>query len=161
MRPDWLDEALAGHPVALRNGNKAYVRHCEEELETKRPLIGFTISKGTVYNYEWLLNGRRSTFSEHREDIVGLWEEPAPVFEHWHLLRKEVTQIAKDQDEIWYGYDISPDMGIAVWANAAKENANLYGLQGLDSSLFPECDWKHSLIIRPTCECKRKTGEKA
>ena len=150
MRPEWLDKALAGHPVVLRNGSKAYVRHCEEELEAKRPLSGFTVSKGIVNNCEWLINGSRSAFSKHHEDIVGLWEEPAPVFEHWNLLRKEVTHIAKDQDGVWYGYDISPFMETTVWTNAGQGNANLYGLQGLDPSLFPECDWKQSLIQRPT-----------
>lgn len=141
MRPDWLDEALAGHPVVLRNKKKAYVRHYEEELETEFPLSGFVILDGVACNNVWRL-----------KEIVGLWKESAPIFEHWHLLRKEVTQIAKDQDGVWYGYDISPFMETTVWTNAGQENANLYGLQGLDSSLFPECDWRYSLIQRPTEE---------
>lgn len=141
LKPDWLDEALAGHPVVLRDGKKAYVRHYEEELETEFPLSGFTISDGVACNSIWCL-----------KYILGLWEEPAPVFEHWNLLRKEVVHIAKDKDGVWYGYDISPFKETTVWTNAGQGNANIYGLQGLDSSLFPECDWKHSLIQRPTEE---------
>lgn len=152
MRPEWLDKALAGHPVALRDGKKAYVRHCEEDLETKFPLSGFFILDGVAYSCNWLLNGRRSINAKYPEDIVGLWEVPAPIFKHWHLLRKEITQIAKDEDGVWYGYDISPFMETTVWTNAGRGNANLYGLQGLDPSLFPECDWKQSLIERPSKE---------
>lgn len=152
MKPEWLDEALDGHPVGLRNGNKAYVRHCEDELEVTYQLRGYVILEGRASPISWHLNGRRATNTEHPSDIVGLWEEPAPVFEHWHLLRKEVNHIAKDEDGRWYGFNIAPYRKTAVWINAGQENANLYGLHGLNPSLFPKCDWKHSLIIRPTCE---------
>ena len=48
MKPFNLEAALAGEPVKLRSGAKAYIRHHETEVETPYPLFGFVRSTDVV-----------------------------------------------------------------------------------------------------------------
>ncbi|MFZ7198528.1 hypothetical protein [Avibacterium avium] len=84
MKPFDLEKALAGEPVKLRNGRKAYVKYVlSGEYSTSYPLRGFVEWKilsngnGGIYIEEngWTVNGRAVIRKESQLDIVGMWEE--------------------------------------------------------------------------------------
>ena len=85
MKPFNLEEALAGAPVKLRGGQKAYIKYVlGDEYNTNYPLRGFVeyekLIDGKINTGEhiWTLDGNFSTFEESEIDIVGMWEEPKP-----------------------------------------------------------------------------------
>ena len=138
-----LQKALRGEPVVLRNGEKAYVRHMEQDVKSAHPLSGYTY-KGAALN--WTESGRYYESTDSVADIVGMWVEP-PVFEHWGLLREDIKYLAKDRDNRWYGYGRKPTKGENEWD--VPRFGGCYLLSSLNPTLFPECDWKHSLMERP------------
>lgn len=89
LKPFGLQSALAGEPVMLRNGQKAFVRHHETEQPVGDGcrLLGYT--DGDI-NISWCVNGSyllESEDSEDSADIIGMWpktrvingfEVPAP-----------------------------------------------------------------------------------
>lgn len=145
LRPFDLEKALNGEPVVLRSGEKAYVRHFETELKTNYPLIGYA---GLVVGWTGegcFLRGRDSIL-----DIVGMWSEPL-IFEHWDLLHPELKWIAKDLDGSWYAYPEKPERFQIGWSGEWGSKGSS-PLDALAYHLFPECDWKESLIERPENE---------
>lgn len=87
MKPFDLEEALAGKPVELADGNKAYVKFKVDDEYTKSNkaanphiLIGFICGERDEYEREcsWSINGKYFHGMESQSDIVGMWEEPRP-----------------------------------------------------------------------------------
>src|SRR5690625_851916 len=75
-----LEAALGGEPVRLRRGEKAYVRHHEEERYTTLRLFGYTYSPymRRYIPLVWTADGKsRQDRVEHGDDIVGMWQESA------------------------------------------------------------------------------------
>lgn len=141
-----LERALAGEPVILRNGLKAYVRHHETELETA-PLLGFFVRDGSLGIGLWAECGANYwRIGESAYDIVGMWVEPI-AFDHWHLLHGDIKFIAKDGDGRWFGYKMKPVTGKFKRWDVADHV--YYPLSSLNPTLLPECDWDNSLIERP------------
>ena len=152
MRPNWLDEALAGHPVALRNGCLGYVRHYETSLQMNKPLLGVIIGKGKVHPAAWSISGEYSASQPHNSDILGLHVESLE-FLGWDVLNEFTRYIAKDADGYWYGYTSRPTIpDDARWWVVDTAGEDSCSLAGLKKELFPECDWKQSLIERPSEE---------
>lgn len=142
-----LERALAGEPVVLRNGLKAYIRHHETELDAAPPLLGFFVRGGSLGLGQWAECGKHYwSDGESDYDIVGMWVEP-PVFEHWGLLRDDIKYLAKDRDNRWYGYGRKPTKDENEWD--MPRFGGFYPLVSLNPTLFPECDWEHSLMERP------------
>lgn len=78
MKPFDLEKALAGEPVVLRNGLKAYIKHNLEdyqELDFDFPLRGYLISEGYAFERSWTIDGL-SFLVESKYDVIGMWEEP-------------------------------------------------------------------------------------
>lgn len=79
-----LEKALAGEPVVLRNGHKAFiVKHIPEEHIKKEEceLIGYLV-EGLKFQScaTWTKDGKYNPcFSSHIYDIVGMYEEPRPT----------------------------------------------------------------------------------
>lgn len=80
-----LEKALAGEPVKLRYGGKAYVKYIlDDRYSTSYPLRGFAeykrLPEGTLHVNElsWHLNGEIASNKDSELDIVGMWEEPKP-----------------------------------------------------------------------------------
>ena len=78
-----LEAALAGKPVKLRNGDKAYVKYNrleENEIflprDTAYPLIGYRLEGVNCYTTSWTLTGETVHFGRRTLDIVEMWEEP-------------------------------------------------------------------------------------
>ena len=87
MKPFNLQEALAGEPVKLRKGSKAYVLakipdnfKYVEGKEVPYPLMGIVMDKdGYISNSHmcWTLKGGCYFTNEPlHNDIIGMWEEP-------------------------------------------------------------------------------------
>lgn len=81
-----LEKALAGEPVKLRNGIKAYIKFDlhKEAIISYNPLYqlnGYTVDKDNNFLYieNWLGNGNFHADGRiSNYDIVGMWEEPRP-----------------------------------------------------------------------------------
>lgn len=80
MKPFNLEKALAGEPVLLRDGNKAFI--FKNILDTpdlgyipNYPLVGMVQNCSVVQT--WALNGRILMSDDCADcDIIGMWEEP-------------------------------------------------------------------------------------
>ncbi|MFZ7164633.1 hypothetical protein ACLSYV_03790 [Avibacterium avium] len=85
MKPFNLEKALAGEPVKLRNGRKAYVKYIiDDEYITNYPLRGFIVwkrlSDGNLNAVEqcWTKKGGSAISEKTELDITLMWEEPKP-----------------------------------------------------------------------------------
>ena len=104
MKPFDLDKALAGEPVVLRNGLKAYIKHNLEdyqELDFDFPLRGYLISEGYAFERSWTIDGL-SFLAESEYDVIGMWEELGM----WEEPRPAVTRplpatLKEPQEEMW------------------------------------------------------------
>ncbi|MFC1135626.1 pyruvate kinase [Pasteurella multocida] len=79
-----LEKALAGEPVMLRNGSKAFiVKHIPEDHIKKEEceLIGYLVEGSKFHNcVTWTKDGKYNPcFSSHIYDIIGMYEEPRPT----------------------------------------------------------------------------------
>lgn len=84
VEPFNLEKALAGEPVKLRCGLKAYIKYVmPPEYRGKYPLMGYIMNPDIacdVESYSWVREGKAFlTASDHENDIIGMWEEPEPV----------------------------------------------------------------------------------
>lgn len=80
MKPFDLKKALAGEPVKLRNGMKAYIKYnleVEPCFDGNFPLQGYFINNGIII-FSWSLKGEATSIVGNEIDIVGMWEEPRP-----------------------------------------------------------------------------------
>lgn len=142
-----LERALKGEPVVLRDGTKAYIRHHETQVKTAYPLIGYMADVKTEGNImSWAEDGRAFWDREGSVgDIVGMWTEPLK-FEYWHLLNEDIKYLAKDWGGEWYGYEGKPTLNpLNRWSTTGGYST----MRNLNKSIFPDCDWKNSLIERP------------
>lgn len=83
MKPFDLRKALAGEPVKLRDGSKAWVKYVmPDDYKGEFPLRGIYRSVITDTNYIdaiWTKAGNRFySGCEGDLDILGMWEEPRP-----------------------------------------------------------------------------------
>lgn len=88
MKPFDLEKALAGEPVKLRNGNKAFVLARIPDTEVKSnggkvnyPLLGYVCNRDGRYGSteQWTDNGKFAICDEeHLFNIVEMWQEPRP-----------------------------------------------------------------------------------
>ncbi|HHE3652873.1 TPA: pyruvate kinase [Pasteurella multocida] len=76
-----LEKALAGEPVVLRNGDKAFVKFVlENPLFEDDQVVGFHIdSEGKEEVTSWGNNGVHIPNANSIYDIIGMWEEPRPT----------------------------------------------------------------------------------
>ncbi|HED4408815.1 TPA: pyruvate kinase, partial [Pasteurella multocida] len=78
MKPFNLEKALAGEPVVLRNGNKAFVKFVlENPLLEDDQIVGFYIdSEGKEELTSWGKDGIHIPNIISIYDIIGMYEEP-------------------------------------------------------------------------------------
>ncbi|HDR1061682.1 pyruvate kinase [Pasteurella multocida] len=76
-----LEKALAGEPVVLRNGSKAFVKFViEKPMYIDSKLVGYFIDEqGRGGEVAWIEDGRQDRHEDSDFDIVGMWEEPRPT----------------------------------------------------------------------------------
>ncbi|HHE3654149.1 TPA: pyruvate kinase [Pasteurella multocida] len=76
-----LEKALAGEPVALRNGKKAFVKFVMENPACEGcAMIGYFVDYyGKNNNAGWYKNGLYLLSEGDGLDIIGMWEEVRPT----------------------------------------------------------------------------------
>lgn len=79
MKPFDLEAALAGAPVVLRNGQKAWVVAATERLGCKGNPHGLIVADLNGDNYWYYSDGRFLRSKEHKLDIVGMLEEKVRI----------------------------------------------------------------------------------
>ena len=102
MRPFNLEEALAGNPVVLRNGSKAYVlgdlRTLLPESKEEKHLVGVNSEIANSKRYSSMVRWKcTGYFHDHTlesiYDIVGMWEEPK-------LPKQEILAISREDGKV-------------------------------------------------------------
>lgn len=146
MEPLNIEKALQGHPVRLRNGEKAYIRHFEVVLPITRKLIGYRKPNSVDYVIvSWDKDG--TNMSSGNLDIVGMWKSAPLVFLYWGEISRKFNYIAKDQDGEWYAYSEKP-VQLDDHFDSIK-GTDRTSLRALSTKVFPDCDWNESLMSRP------------
>lgn len=144
MEPLSIEKALQGHPVRLRNGEKAYIRYREDELHDEMELVGYReLSSGAYVLIRWNKNGENT--SSENLDIVGMWKAASLVFLFWGVINRKFNYIAKDKDGEWYAYVDKP----TKLEGHYYMGASCASLRALSAKLMPDCDWNESLMERP------------
>lgn len=84
MKPFNLEKALAGEPVKLKNGLKAFVLNKVENKElanllqiNTNSLVGYA-SDNSLHLLEWNEQGDDLVYCNQEYSITGMWEEPKP-----------------------------------------------------------------------------------
>lgn len=133
MKPFDLEKALAGEPVKLRNGYKAYIKYNLEGepcFDSNFPLQGYFINNGVVI-FSWSLKGEATSIVGNDLDIVGMWEEPRPrvqldlpcPLKTAQIGQTVYYQIGKEVCSSKFGYDSFVDIVLELGgAFATKED---------------------------------------
>ena len=129
MKPFNLEEALAGNPVQLRGGAKAYIYYKFPDSAKKEfnfplvfPLIGCVVNdmeQVTNSTCTWRVNGMNDDeLLNDKYDIVGMWEERTPT-----ITLTLPKPFKPKQDEIYYSISdlyIKPEKNVARCLDAAS-----------------------------------------
>lgn len=148
LKPFNLQAALAGEPVMLRIGQKAFVRHHETELPTAtdEALIGYREHIGL---WSWSPDGESHFDQDESEyDIIGMWpktriingfevpapetEEPEPECGDYYLASTVYECFYRS--EIWTGNyydDLWLERGL-VFLNKEDAIANAKAMLGIN-----------------------------
>jgi len=99
-----LERALAGEPVKLRDGSKAYVKYVmPEEYKGDYPLNGYCFAKylsGKPTVEQWTLEGREYALEgDYEADIIEMWKEPEPVSDTITVTLP--CSLKEPQDKMW------------------------------------------------------------
>lgn len=120
MKPFDLEKVLAGEPVKLRDGKKAYIKFdlSKEVVNSYKvtfPLNGYVVDENNNFlsTERWLKNGQYSGETKRNYDIVCMWEEPRQRVQldlPCPLKTAEIGQtvyyqIGKEVCSIKFGYD--------------------------------------------------------
>ena len=105
QEPFDIDRALAGEPVKLRDGKKAYMKYImPPEYKGSYPLRGYIIDPSSASEIEsslWTLDGISSVLiGPHHSDIISMWKELEP--DSNTVTVKLPRALAEPQDEMWF-----------------------------------------------------------
>lgn len=95
-----LERALAGEPILLKNGYKAFVLSDIREIFPNEdiPLIG--VDHRSIMR-RWKLNGENCISNEAENlDIIGMWKEPEPIQPSADDLPKPIREFG-DLEKVW------------------------------------------------------------
>lgn len=100
-----LERALAGEPVRLRCGLKAYIKYVmREDYTGSYPLNGYIIDPDEpegILVEQWTLDGKDLVPSDNRaNDIIGMWKEPEPAPSTVTVTLPRALK--GPQDEMWF-----------------------------------------------------------
>lgn len=145
--------------VTLRNGTIAYVAsNCKRSDDAVKyvnvhtdHLIGFTENSTKAVPRTLTWDSRGMSVGDSLHDIVGLFVPPV-VFDHWGLIQVTYRYMAKDLNGKWHFFESKPVMTDNDWdiLDRRPDNGVCPAGRALSASIFPNCDWKNSLIVRPT-----------
>ena len=148
-----LTKALAGHPVKLRTGEKAFVlADLRKYGKIDYPLVLVRVARMSTFHTT--LSGQYEIKGEPYFNIVSMWTEPLTMpNSFWRSLDPVLTQIAKDGIEGWYAYTSAP-LEIRARCNSARwffatTGGRAVSLHAFNPAIFPTCQPEDSLITRP------------
>ncbi len=124
-----LEKALAGEPVRLRDGSKAYVKYVmPDDYKGVYPLRGFyrfSVSDTNYVDIVWTKEGKNfhSEFTSGL-DIIGMWEEPRP-----RVQLDLPAPLEEPQEGMWY---IRYDLVKAI----STEKGDKYNPPTLETGLY-------------------------
>ncbi|OOF45156.1 hypothetical protein BKK51_07280 [Rodentibacter trehalosifermentans] len=137
LEPFTPEKALAGEPVLLRDGEKAFVISDIKSLVpiSDYSLVGIT-PNGTLLRWNcegsyWL------TTDEDELDIIGMWKEPEPVKPNADGLPKPIRDLM-GLEEVWHvaldvildkltpSVVVKPSIGWASWHHTRASNGVYY-----------------------------------
>ncbi|MHB9991730.1 pyruvate kinase [Pasteurella multocida] len=108
MKPFDLEKALAGEPVVLRNGSKAFIAKSipTEHVKKEGELIGYLVEDSKFHSCAtWTKDGKYNPyFSSHIYDIIGMYEEPRPT-----VTLTLPCPIQEPQEGMWFIDDINSE----------------------------------------------------
>lgn len=117
MKPFDLEKALAGEPVKLENGLKAYITgKVKDEYNTKYCLVGYVVSGDVDVTLEsWDITGSAGLNLKYREQsIAGMWEEPKPKkFINGIEVPESVTLETYEPNKFYWFVDFSETDNVA------------------------------------------------
>ncbi|QNS14267.1 pyruvate kinase [Mannheimia bovis] len=149
MKPFNLEEALAGEPVKLRSGRKAYIKYSlkaeKVECGVYSEIQGYVLNERNQFLYacSWTEEGNYYDFNSE-DDIIGMWEEqqpritlnlPAPLkepregmcFIKWGMIYKsnwvKSTPLkCMEQERLKEGGYFANEQDAQEWIDAMKNN---------------------------------------
>ena len=100
-----LERALAGEPVKLRNGKKAYMKYImPPEYKGSYPIRGYIIDPSSANEIEsnsWTLDGMGCVpTGVHSLDIISMWKDPEAVSNNVTVTLPRALK--EPQDEMWF-----------------------------------------------------------
>lgn len=100
-----LERALAGEPVKLRNGKKAYMKYImPPEYKGSYPIRGYIIDPSSANEVEpnsWTLDGMGCVPTDvHSLDIISMWKDPESVSNNVTVTLPRALK--EPQDEMWF-----------------------------------------------------------
>ena len=148
-----LTKALAGEPVKLRTGEKAFVlADLRKYGKIDYPLVLVRVARMSTFHTT--ISGQYEIKGESHFDIVGMWTEPLTMpSSFWEILDPVFTQIAKDGNGDWCGYadrriTLREEEDTCVWIFEALGD-QYTPLDAFNPAIFPTCKPEDSLITRP------------
>ena len=102
-----LERALAGEPVKLRNGKKAYMKYImPPEYKGSYPIRGYIIDPSSANEIEsnsWTLDGMGCVpTGVYSLDIISMWKDPESVSNNVTVTLPRALK--EPQDEMWVVY---------------------------------------------------------
>lgn len=102
-----LERALAGEPVLLQSGRKAYVKY-KVDVDDSSPVNKYLVLQGYLEKengtfgavLNWDINGEYNSAYSSDTSIIGMWKEPTPESANAEL-PKPITEFG-DLEEVWY-----------------------------------------------------------
>lgn len=115
-----LERALAGEPVVLKDGKKAYVRYCEGDIQTLHPLLGYVEWKGYNIPLTWSKCGKQDVDYHGESDIVGMFPQniliqgvEVPTFRNWIPDIGEMVYVVR--------LDLSVPLEVKEWRGTPRD----------------------------------------
>lgn len=153
-----LDKALAGAPVKLRDGAKAYLladaRQLQVQGKVEYPIVALvTYDNGRMFTSNFTEEGHEYEDCDGN-NIVSMWVEPTPVFNHWDAVDPKWKFIAADPDGTINLYRVAPHISLnrhnerEEWVYDSDSmyiaHKNVTGILSYEYT-----DWRTSLVERP------------
>ncbi|MBE2898120.1 hypothetical protein KRX11_10230 [Pasteurellaceae bacterium TAE3-ERU1] len=105
MKPFDLEKALAGEPVKLHGGHKAFILGViPDTYKCDYKLLGYFIDEsGSVWNGSWNEQGElRNSFMKEKFNIVGMWEEPNRIINGIEVPPCVTEETWEDGEDYYY-----------------------------------------------------------
>lgn len=104
MKPFDLEKALAGEPVKLRDGRKAFVKATIKQPKGLEhyTIIGHALNGIHEEFLHWATNGNCISDDMSDDDIVGMWEEPKRYINGIEVPKSLTMKTCVNGEKYWF-----------------------------------------------------------